>query len=399
LINIIKIRFIAILIAISVSNTFAQAEDLKTQNNIDELNYKVLLLESKFAKLQETNNKFLQENQSLINSQTALKNKHRQLLNDFATYKKNTEMEINSLQKKIGTNSTNITNITKTASEFESKIENIQRVTNQNIADLNKKTRINATSIKNTASGLENQIDETEKKMHQNISELNKKFRINSTTIETIANDLGSEIEKSKKATNQSISVLNKTVSQNMLYWIIAVLAVALFVLAVFILLRKQIFEQKTDLDSNLHDTRKVLEEEGIKLDNKLIEVLESQLKIINSQGAGENKEVDHSLALKVADEIIRIQKNLTRMGKKTKGLKQLNASVKRIQDNFASNGYELVEMLGKSYNDGIKASVNFIPDEDLRMGEQIVSRIIKPQVNYQGVMIQTAQIEVNQGE
>jgi hypothetical protein len=192
---------------------------------------------------------------------------------------------------------------------------------------------------------------------------------------------------------------LNNTINQNMLYWIIAILALLLLVLAVFILLRKQIFEQKTDLDSNLQDTRKALEEEGIKLDSKLIEVLESQLKIVNSKIIDDNNEADHTLALKVADEIIRIQKNLTRMDKKTKGLKQLTASVKRIQDNFESNGYELVSMLGKPYNDGMKASVNFIPDEDLKNGEQIITRVIKPQVNYQGVMIQTSQIEVNQGE
>ena len=110
-------------------------------------------------------------------------------------------------------------------------------------------------------------------------------------------------------------------------------------------------------------------------------------------------KEADHTLALKVADEIIRIQKNLTRMDEKTKGLKQLIASVKRIQDNFASNGYEIVEMLGKTFNDGMKVSANFIPDEDLETGQQIITRIIKPQVNYKEIMIQSAQIEVSIGE
>ena len=102
--------------------------------------------------------------------------------------------------------------------------------------------------------------------------------------------------------------------------------------------------------------------------------------------------------ATKVADEIIRIQKNLTRMDEKTKGLKQLAASVKRIQDNFAANGYEIVEMLGKEYNEGMKVSANFIPDDNLEAGQQIITRIIKPQVNYKGVMIQSAQIEVSQG-
>ena len=104
-------------------------------------------------------------------------------------------------------------------------------------------------------------------------------------------------------------------------------------------------------------------------------------------------------MALKVADEIIRIQKNLQQMDANTKGLKQLSASVKRIQDNFASNGYELVEMLGKEYNEGMKAAPSFITSEDLDTGKQIITRIIKPQVNFKGQMIQSAQIEVSVGE
>ena len=53
--------------------------------------------------------------------------------------------------------------------------------------------------------------------------------------------------------------------------------------------------------------------------------------------------------------------------------------------------------MLGKPYNEGIKAVVNFVTDEDLKEGEQIVTGIIKPQINYNGVMIQAAQITVSQ--
>jgi hypothetical protein len=86
-------------------------------------------------------------------------------------------------------------------------------------------------------------------------------------------------------------------------------------------------------------------------------------------------------------------------MDSETKGLKQLSASVKRIQANFEGNGYEIVDMLNKRYDAGMKVTANFKPDENLRPDEQIITRIIKPQVNYKGIMIQSAQIEVSQGE
>lgn len=341
-----KTKILIILIVFSVSNIFAQTDSLTFSKNIETLRSKIISLENQINELQKTSNnqvakpefeslknqietiksantKFIEENNSIKNSQSVLKNDYKKLNSDFEIYKRQTVTEIDSLQQIVNSNSANI---------------------------------------------------------------------------KTTANELGVKIDDTHKFTNQSISDLNKTVSQNTLYWIIAILVVALLVLVVFVLLRKQIFKQRTDLNSSLLETRKILEEEGVKLDNKLIEVLETQLKIINSSSSNSEKEADHTLALKVADEIIRIQKNLLQMDEKTKGLKQLTASVKRIQDNFASNGYELVEMLGKPFNDGMKVSANFIPDEDLEAGQQVITRIIKPQVNYKGVMIQSAQIEVSQG-
>ena len=86
-------------------------------------------------------------------------------------------------------------------------------------------------------------------------------------------------------------------------------------------------------------------------------------------------------------------------MDSKIKGHKNLSMAIKNIKDNYAASGYEIVEMLGKEYNDGMKVIANFIPDEELETGKQIISRIIKPQVNFKGEMIQAAQIEVSVGE
>ncbi|MDQ7021502.1 MAG: hypothetical protein Q9M91_06800 [Candidatus Dojkabacteria bacterium] len=72
---------------------------------------------------------------------------------------------------------------------------------------------------------------------------------------------------------------------------------------------------------------------------------------------------------------------------------------MKRIQDNFSSNGYDIVEMLNQPFDEGINASVNFITEEGLDENMRVITRIIKPQVNYQGVMIQSAQIEVSTGD
>lgn len=246
-------------------------------------------------------------------------------------------------------------------------------------------------------------LEKENKSLKASIDSLTQLIQTNSKNIVTNSEELGTKIQDTEKKADSQIAELDSNVEKNRLYWIIATLGTLLLGGLIYWLLGKRITSSKTDVETQIRNTKASLEEESVKLDNKLVEVLETQLKLqqetSKSQPVASNDKADHSLALKVADEIIRIQKNLSRMDEKTKGLKQLNSSVKRIQDNFASNGYELVDMLGKEYKEGMKVTANFVPSEDLETGKQIITRIIKPQVNFKGAMIQAAQIEVSVGE
>ena len=137
------------------------------------------------------------------------------------------------------------------------------------------------------------------------------------------------------------------------------------------------------------------MQEESVKLDDKLLDLFNRQL--ANSSKVAGNDKPDHSLALKVADEVARIELNMSRMDSSIRGYKQLSKAVGRIKDNFNANGYEIVDMLGKPYNEGMKVIANFVVDEDLEEGKQIITGITKPQINYNGQMIQAAQITVSQ--
>lgn len=186
-----------------------------------------------------------------------------------------------------------------------------------------------------------------------------------------------------------------KKVSDNLFLTIILGAVIALLILAVSICLYFVLRKKNTSAFDKIKSAQDALQEESLKLDEKLVELLDKQMAIQNAVPA--QAEPDHSLALKVADEIVRIETNLSRMDSSVKGYKQLSASVRRIKENFAANGYEMVDMLGKPYKEGMKVIANFVPDESLKEGEQIITGIIKPQINYNGVMIQAAQITVSQ--
>lgn len=268
----------------------------------------------------------------------------------------------------------------------------------QEVSTLKNKLKEQENTIYQAKKYFESQAQNSKKQ----IDSLQNLVQTNSQNIETMAIDLGTKIQQTENSTKESITQIDQNVNQNRMFWLGGLLATIGLGGLIYWLLGRKIKTSQTDVESQIKKTQKHLEEEAIKLDNKLVEVLESQLKLKQeekTQTSTSSTDIDHSLALKVADEIIRIQKNVSQMDSNIKGLKQLTASVKRIQDNFASNGYELVEMLGKEYNEGMKAVPNFIPNEDLEKGQQIITRIIKPQVNYKGEMIQSAQIEVSVGE
>ena len=201
--------------------------------------------------------------------------------------------------------------------------------------------------------------------------------------------------------TNSNVQANQETLQSRTVWIGIAVFILLIVIISVTYRLTKRIKSGNTSIDDvrkaqeTLKAAQNKMQEESVKLDDKLLELFDRQ--IANAPKIEGNDNPDHSLALKVADEIVRIELNMSRMDSSIKGYKQLAKAVERIKDNFKANGYEIVDMLGKPYNEGMKVIANFVLDEDLEEGKQIITGITKPQINYNGQMIQAAQITVSQ--
>ena len=247
------------------------------------------------------------------------------------------------------------------------------------------------------------QISETNETTSQRVSELDKaQSKLNQQLMEQREELIG-QISETRETANQSVTELDKALSKSTLYWIIAVLAVGLLSILTFVFLRKKVTDNQSSINESLASTRRELETEAIRLDEKLVGVMETQMKIVqeerNTQPEGQNEEQDHSLALKVADEIVRIEKNLERV-EDQKRIKPLTKALERIRANFQANGYEIVSLLNQKYDDRMSLDViNFKTDDSLNDGERIVSRVVKPQVKFNGVLIQRGQVDVSQSE
>ena len=270
--------------------------------------------------------------------------------------------------------------------------------------------------LKGEVSALKNKNAKAESRISV-LESLNKDLSLKLDSLQSEYDNLANNQKADKSElstiigeTKEKVQATEQILSSRTLWGICGIIALIVALAATVWAFMKKIKSGSTSIDDvrkaqssleqaqeNIRKAQEKMQEETIQLDNKLIEVLSNQP--VSAPVATDNGEVDHSLTLKVAAEIVKIEMNLSRMDESIKGYKQLSRGVQRIKDNFKANDYEIVDMLGKPYQAGMKAAVTFVTDDTLEPGQQIISRIIKPQVNYKQVMIQAAQIEVSQAE
>ena len=271
-------------------------------------------------------------------------------------------------------------------------------------------------SLRGEVSVLKNKNAKAESRISA-LESLNKDLSLKLDSLQKEYDNLANDQEADKSElstiigeTNEKVLATEQILSSRTLWGICGIIALIVALAATVWAFMKKIKSGSTSIDDvrkaqssleeaqeNIRKAQEKMQEETIQLDNKLIEVLSKQS--VSAPTTTDDGEIDHSLTLKVADEIVKIEMNLSRMDESIKGYKQLSRGVQRIKDNFKANDYEIVDMLGKPYQAGMKAAVTFVTDDTLEPGQQIISRIIKPQVNYKQVMIQAAQIEVSQAE
>lgn len=255
---------------------------------------------------------------------------------------------------------------------LKTKVQNCQSIINKNRLDIASLSKANRAFIV--------QIDS----LNDKINELNDSLAV---AKQILSND----INKTNVVVADNRDTLSSSIKSRTIYGILGLVSLLLLSSIVAYLLRKKVGKNFSAIEE-VKTVQRKLEEESLSLDNKLVEMLDKQ---VNSSPAATT--VDHSLALKVADEITRIELNLSRMDPSIKGYKQLTKGIERIKNNFLSKGYEIADMLGKVYNEGMRINADFVLDESLEPGTRIITSITKPQVIYNGELIQKAIVTVTQ--
>ena len=271
-------------------------------------------------------------------------------------------------------------------------------------------------SLKNRQKHLENEVgtlssktSNAEKKI-SDLSSQDKKLQSVVDSLQGVSNALAAAQRANKKELFESIGKTNElalstesVLSSRTLWGSCGLVILLLAIIATIFAFLKKIKLGTISIDDvrraqeALQVAQTKMQEESVKLDNQLLAIVQKQLDASVTSANKTTGEPDHSLVVKLADEIARIETNLSKMDKSVRGYKQLVQAKDRMINNVRANGYEIISLLGQEYNDGMQFQTRFVPDESLPEGKRIITGMIKMQVNYNGKMIQPAEIVVSQ--
>lgn len=262
------------------------------------------------------------------------------------------------------------------------------------------KTRINVLESK------QNKTDSKLKDVTDSMPELREELGLLSSKVDSTCNViyitdsvLTEKISRTSKDSESKISTVSEQVSNRTLWGIIGVLTTVLLSIFLYFFIKKQVSKNMLAIEDQVLKTRESIEVEQIQVNTKLAELYNGQMELLKAERQNKpsqvNSEVDHTLALKVADEITKMQMYLSRMDSKVKGFASLNIAVNNVVDNIKANGYDIIDHFNKPFNDGMNMDATMELDPSLEAGVQIIKRVIKPEVHFNNKLIQRAQVIV----
>jgi len=312
------------------------------------------------------------------------------------------ESKINELETKVLNISDNLKDrdekLKQLIKDVESSQFELDRISSENKIFADSITKI-ITSVDSRLLKLDSLINILSQNINTNKIENNDRFEVITNESENLRNALNkaninvTKIENSSSKNADDIGTVNKELSQKQQYGLIIIAFSIILILIVYLVLSNKWNNDTKKLSKKLKEILEKQIEDGQKLADWLGKETEQNL------GNNSSDEPDHSFAKRVADEIVRITTNLSRMDESVKGHKQLSASVRKLEQTLNANKYELADLLNQPYKEGMNIEASMVVDDSLNPGESIITRIIKPQINYKGKLIQVAQVEVSVGE
>lgn len=349
------------------------------QDNANHTETKISVIETELDGL-ETNltNEMQQLQIELRENNDRFKNEYSTLKTDLDGLKSGHDNEFQQLQTALQENTSLIgdkTSIIK-FKDFESSM-------NTQVQQLQTDIQENTTHIEKETLAVISQLKGLESKLANRIRELDV--------------DIQTQKEQLSSSNVAIDSKLDQVRSKQTLNWTIAILVIVLIVAGILFFIKYELGRLGNIVSSNLDSSINKVRNDTIQLDAQLLNILEHR---VNDENLTITKEAepDHILPKKVCEEIQRMRNRMKHMDENDQARKVFGKRLDSLEDQLNTMGYEMAKLENLPFDEGMIVTARFIPDETRLEGERIITRIIKPQINYKGVLIHAAEVEVSQG-
>ncbi|MFN2342200.1 MAG: hypothetical protein ABR542_02470 [Desulfonatronovibrio sp.] len=343
-------------------------------------------------------------NQEQVNKLSSNLNKLEQELDTFNSFQNNFPQEIQTqLENSLNEIDKKISEISSWIQNQDSKINSLESI----------EGRISETSsdfsrLENITTQLSQKIEEIQEDQEKIIEQTQEglKEKVKKLSLEIDSWDDG--IMQCLNISQEKIQKLEEKIRQREQNIGIAILATGFLALAGVVFSMLSLVKARKFRKINfqtMEELKNKISEQGAVLDTKLVELLEKQIPLIpdpqkspdSSQDDGQS--IDHTLALIMGEEIFRIMKRKNELSKDSQAFEHLKVSLRRMWTAFKEKGYELIDLENKPYHEDMEIQAELFLTHELLPGEQIISRVIRPQIKYKGKIIQKGEVEVLVGE
>lgn len=248
--------------------------------------------------------------------------------------------------------------------------------------------------LQKTVSSQKDQIEQLNKRLSEAQGEIKNVSTTSNGSITTVSNENGK--------INGRVDDIGNSINRSKLLFALLSSILAILGIAGFLyLLRRtpntpKVNEPAVAKTSSANDLKKMSDENT--RDIEFLDVLTKTYSLLQERAKVDrnvSEAVDHSLPLKVGDEIHRMRRRIENMPPEVKGLGALKNSLNRLEEEINEAGYVMVDLMGKDYNDGMMCEARFVEDPSVPPGRELITDVLKPQINHNGQVIQVAKIEV----
>lgn len=237
--------------------------------------------------------------------------------------------------------------------------------------------------IKNELLKMGVSIEDSQKNISQTSSDLQSKIDNNRSEFNLLSEQIDGKVSKRLEDSSAFESKVYGYTSVAVILIVICVLGVIASIVCCAMLLKKLLAVQEK--------CRKL--EENLSHSHQKVSIPVSALRETKVEAPA----LDHSLMLKLADDVAIMETNLSGLNKEQDGYEKLKQSIDSLKKTALDSGYEFIGYIGQEYRPNMPCDADFIHDENIEQGKSVISAMIKMQVNYQGQMIQKPRFVVRQ--